>query len=419
MYLHLNQQYKVEFIMSKIASIFLLILINHCSIIYCQSDAFLIQSIIDQTNLDSLTYSIEILSGVREWNINDTSYKIISRYADYVDNDIAAEYLKNRFVSLGMDTYDQKYSETGRNIYAIQQGYLYPDQYYIICGHYDSMPEIPPAPGADDNASGVSTVLEAARILRDYNPAYSIIYALWDEEETVGQGSLYFAEQASLNNMDILGVINIDMIGFDKDDNIFEVHQINGTASQIASVIDLVKSYFNFNMISKIKTNGLDWSDHGSFYVYGYDAILLIEYLGRYIQNYHWHTNHDKLIFFNLPYFHNLTKIAIGALTYLAFDAVISDVEGNTQVNDFSLSQNFPNPFNPGTTIKYHIPELCLVTINIYDVLGNEIATLVNEEKPVGSYTVHFDSNGLPSGTYFYQIKAGSFIETKKIVLLR
>jgi hypothetical protein len=86
---------------------------------------------------------------------------------------------------------------------------------------------------------------------------------------------------------------------------------------------------------------------------------------------------------------------------------------------EISLEQNYPNPFNPTTTIKYQIPERSFVTIKVYDVLGNEIETLVNEEKPAGSYEIEFNGTGLPSGTYFYQLQAGSFVETKKMVLMK
>jgi hypothetical protein len=90
----------------------------------------------------------------------------------------------------------------------------------------------------------------------------------------------------------------------------------------------------------------------------------------------------------------------------------------------FSLQQNYPNPFNPNTIIKYQIPELSFATIKVFDVLGKEVVTLVNEEKPAGSYEVEFNSRGLihqtlPSGIYFYQLKAGNFIETKKMILLK
>jgi hypothetical protein len=84
-----------------------------------------------------------------------------------------------------------------------------------------------------------------------------------------------------------------------------------------------------------------------------------------------------------------------------------------------ALSQNFPNPFNPTTTIKYQITELSFVTLKIYDVLGNEITTLVNEEKPNGSYEVEFDGSELPSGFYFYKLQAGDYTVTKKMALLK
>jgi hypothetical protein len=98
----------------------------------------------------------------------------------------------------------------------------------------------------------------------------------------------------------------------------------------------------------------------------------------------------------------------------------VTDVEIIDYIpNEFSLSQNYPNPFNPSTKIKYQIPELSFINIKVYDVLGNEVATLVNEEKPVGEYEVGFNGRGLTSGIYFYQLKAGSFVETKKMIFIK
>lgn len=87
--------------------------------------------------------------------------------------------------------------------------------------------------------------------------------------------------------------------------------------------------------------------------------------------------------------------------------------------NKFLLEQNYPNPFNPSTRIKYSIPTSEFVTLKVYDVLGNEVAALVNEEKPAGSYEVTFDASQLSSGIYFYTLKVGSFIETKKMTFLK
>lgn len=84
---------------------------------------------------------------------------------------------------------------------------------------------------------------------------------------------------------------------------------------------------------------------------------------------------------------------------------------------NYQLQQNFPNPFNPTTIIRYSIPNVELVQIKVYDVLGKEIKTLVNEFKKVGSYEVEFDGSNLSSGVYFYRIKAGDYSETRKLLL--
>jgi hypothetical protein len=86
---------------------------------------------------------------------------------------------------------------------------------------------------------------------------------------------------------------------------------------------------------------------------------------------------------------------------------------------EYSLAQNFPNPFNPATTIQYLVPQLSNVLLNIYDALGNKVATLVDEYKPQGSYEVTFDASHLSSGVYFYRLHAGNFVENKKMILMK
>ena len=85
----------------------------------------------------------------------------------------------------------------------------------------------------------------------------------------------------------------------------------------------------------------------------------------------------------------------------------------------FELLQNFPNPFNPSTKIEYRISDRSFVSLKVYNILGDEVATLVNEEKQTGVYNVNFDASGLSSGMYLYKLQAGSFLETKKMILLR
>jgi hypothetical protein len=88
-------------------------------------------------------------------------------------------------------------------------------------------------------------------------------------------------------------------------------------------------------------------------------------------------------------------------------------------VKEFSLEQNYPNPFNPETLIKYSIPKNGLVTLKIFNVLGKEIKTLVNENKEAGSYEIKFNSEGLSSGVYFYKLESGEFSKIRKMILLR
>ena len=106
----------------------------------------------------------------------------------------------------------------------------------------------------------------------------------------------------------------------------------------------------------------------------------------------------------------------------IKIENIITSVDNNGSINlpnEYRLYQNYPNPFNPSTIIKYSIPKSDLVQLKIYDVLGKEVATLVNEEKLVGTYSVTFNAASLTSGIYFYKLKAGSFSRTKKLVLLQ
>ena len=100
-------------------------------------------------------------------------------------------------------------------------------------------------------------------------------------------------------------------------------------------------------------------------------------------------------------------------------DKMLSLIHISSSPDNFYLSQNYPNPFNPSTKITYSVASLSNVILKVYDILGREVLTLVNEEKPAGRYEVSFNASSLASGVYFYQIKAGSFVQTKKLMLLK
>lgn len=115
--------------------------------------------------------------------------------------------------------------------------------------------------------------------------------------------------------------------------------------------------------------------------------------------------------------------VAFGGASY---SLIQKAVKGSTDVEkldgtpaSYELAQNYPNPFNPATTINFSIPEAAMVSLKVYDILGKEVATLINEEKTSGIYSVSFDASNLPTGTYIYKITAGNFISTRKMLLLK
>ncbi len=103
----------------------------------------------------------------------------------------------------------------------------------------------------------------------------------------------------------------------------------------------------------------------------------------------------------------------------ISFTVTSVDGEAGGLVNNFVLEQNYPNPFNPSTTINYSLTERSAVSLKVYDVLGNEVASLVNTSQEAGKYDVQFDASALSSGLYIYTLNTGNFISSKKMMLLK
>ena len=106
------------------------------------------------------------------------------------------------------------------------------------------------------------------------------------------------------------------------------------------------------------------------------------------------------------------------ATTLFGIETSVEQTSDQTPA-EFKLTQNYPNPFNPSTIIKFAIPQSEFVTMKVYDVLGREVSTIVNQSLTAGSYEVNFDASNLAAGMYIYQIKAGNFVSAKKMMLLK
>lgn len=275
-----------------------------------------IQDIINQVDLNRLTLLINEFSGEQSTVVGGSTVTILNR--QQANNDIAADYLVERFQELDNITItDQAFNTNGRNIIATQVGKTNPNDIYIICAHYDTVANY----CADDNATGTAAVLEIARILSTQCLDNTIVYALWDEEEIGLLGSRFYADQAAANGDNILGVLNMDMMGYDGDtpgssgDNEFDIdyRNIAGSVAMKDDIINVLNSY-TFDL-SVIEVNpGTTASDHSSFWFAAggtnpYSAVLVGESWETNDQTPFYHTPSDREATLDYPYYHEMVKL--------------------------------------------------------------------------------------------------------------
>ncbi|MBT8378059.1 MAG: T9SS type A sorting domain-containing protein [Ignavibacteria bacterium] len=115
----------------------------------------------------------------------------------------------------------------------------------------------------------------------------------------------------------------------------------------------------------------------------------------------------------------SLSDIQLDEVVLEKSNLVEKNFKGEDIPLEYALDQNYPNPFNPSTKIRYQIPEDGIVALKVYDILGSEVVTLVNDEKPAGKYEISFDASSLASGVYIYRLQAGEFVNVKKMLLLK
>lgn len=313
----------------------LLILVFFCLLLTKSfSQTVNLNNFIENVNLDSLTFFVKELTGIVDVHVQGFSGKILSRHKDNAGNNIAAEYIYQKLNCYGLDVTKQVFSSTGCNIYGTKIGTRYPNKKVIICAHYDSMPPGAIAPGADDNGSGTAAVIEAARILADYQTQYTMIFALWDEEEQGLIGSKYYANNAAANGDTIIAVINMDMISWNRSNsNIIEFDTENTLSSDfiVQRLIDL-NAQLNLGFNVTVGNHGYVYSDHASFWENDYPAVEVIEDRNDY--NDYYHTIGDTLGNFNLPYYHKAAKLAIATFFAFATDQNIMLMHNNMASTD-------------------------------------------------------------------------------------
>ncbi len=358
-----------------------------------------IQAILDSVNIDTLMFHTAELSGERGVFVNGVVDTIFSRNRNRPGNELAFKFIRNKLISYGYQVDSASFgSSGGKNIWAKKTGMLYPNKKVILCAHYDAMPNGPISPGADDNGAGVATVLEAARILIDYNFEYTIVFALWDDEEYGLLGSANYANSAFVADDSIHGVINMDAIAHDSDnDAVARVHaKPIGNSEAIADTVLSVNLEYNIGLNMILVNPGATYSDHASFWNRDYGAVLMIQDWDN-DPNPQYHLASDSTYYFNIPYFHKLARLSIGSAA--AF-AVPYETPIDLGIKEESLEavELNPNPTNGILTVKW-MQEYKM--IQILDLPGKVLysASLAN-----GAKFISIDVSSLNKGVHFLKL---------------
>ena len=420
---------------------------------------------LDAISTDSLLRHIQVLEdagGTR------------SRVSFTPGKDSAAVYIKqvfDRMPGLTAVYYDTFYVQGAQNPYRNQpqvnvvgvlEGRLDPGRYYVIGGHYDSTADrddawdygntrganwkTTEAPGANDNATGVASVLELARVLSDpktgFRPDYTLVFIAFGVEERIPHvigtgshiGSAHYANTAKSRGEEISGMISIDMVGFNNNHHYsaLAIHDnfMVDQSVQFATKLYQANTDFDIGLImnSPPFARG-SWSDHDSFANQGYPAVVIIENAPPwrsnqfYTANPYYHKTTDTWEKINMQLVHKVTQLNLATIASLGGGLETSVEAEPLSPEKIALLTNYPNPFNPSTNIVFELNQAAHVTLSVHDITGRNITVLIDETVSSGRHSVSFDAGAgglsLPSGIYFYRIVSGTDSAAGKMLLVR
>ncbi|MFC1477389.1 M28 family peptidase [candidate division KSB1 bacterium] len=346
------------------------------------------------------------------------------------------------------------------NLYVTKVGTTSPDSMYMITAHLDGIASRG-GHAANDNGSGCSLVLEAARVfgLLGVQPEKSVRFIFWNNEETGLDGSeAYVSDKAGLQGIESpagsgeypepvwVGLINPDMILFDHglpvqtnqapDADMDVDYQENSTYAEqsmrLALLLQNGSNYYSPDYPAEVRSN---MSNTDSYSFRNYTAAVSLRENNRLLEigngsDPHWHQATDVYTTFSEDDFKlgfNTTQMAVGTvaeLTGALYDPSAAVDESDAIPLEYQLEQNYPNPFNPETTIEFTLKKHSFVTMNIYNLLGQEIRTLLQQDMPAGRHQIHWNSSnnkGAPvnAGVYICRMTTENTLHVIKMILLK
>ncbi len=372
--------------------------ITICSLLYSITSFGQISKIQEALNFfstDSLVNYTKVLTGLKGINEKDT---IKTRLSCSSGNELAFQYAKQVLTQLNLKIDSQQFSITGKNLIATKTGYK-SSKYILLGGHYDAVGTGNPAfhyPGADDNASGSSGVLEAARVISHFDLPFTIKFALWDEEEQGLLGSKAFGPPDDVRNF--IGYINLDMIAWDgNNDSAIEIHTRNiSNSKQLAERVINVLKIYNIGLQDKIVNPGDPSTDHKSFWDLNLTAIgINEEYTADFNPN--WHNQNDSLSKFNIPYYSKIVKLSIASIMDVALDT--NEILSTNEIKYENHMLFFPNPANDKIYLPKISNKVSTQSIEISDITGKQILFYSGV-----SSLPYFDISILGNGIYYIKL---------------
>jgi len=319
----------------------------------------LVQAMLDHMGPASVYTLTGDLSGAWEVSIDDQPYQISTRHA-LSGEPVAksAQYLYQFYADLGLEVEYQEFPFQGLtldNIVAQKEGSVFPERVYLITSHYDDVPVTGLAPGADDNASGTTAVMMAAKILSQYDFGCTLRFVNFGAEEYGMIGSKDYAHQAYCSSEDIQGVINMDMVAWNTPESAkgMDLHTLSSIpgSNELATVFQEVVSDYNLDLIPELADPVTTRSDHSSFWKYDYPAILVTEDWGDFNPNYH-SVNDDLDSIRDFRYYTDMIKASLGTLARVG---CLVDQGWGTLSGQVVDSQS-KNPVS-GASVWLHNPE--------------------------------------------------------------
>jgi hypothetical protein len=389
---------------------------------------------------------------------------LFSRVRHTVGNDSAVAYILREFraipnlTSVGIDTFSIPpkpgfTTRTQSNVVATIAGTQTPARVFVVGAHHDAsgsrmsgwstLWNSARIPGADDNATGVAIILELARLMCDpsfgYRPAWTIRFIAFAAEEsspadnTSHAGSRRQAQASKSTQEDVAGMVSVDMVGYNPGYH-FQSVIANPASEPLARKFMAANDSVDIALTLGLKVDAAStYSDHDTYWAQGYQAVCLIEYAPpwnngpTYTANPFYHTPGDSSQTVNFTLVRKVAQLTLAAVGMMAspMTGVDGPPDGQLPLR-LVLDQNFPNPFNPTTIIPYTVPVSAdrgsagsHVRLALYDLLGREVAVLVDETKAPGTYTAPFRAVGMASGPYVYRLTAGGSSATRIMTLVR